>query len=84
MTVFAVHPEGVVAVKFKAAESADKMKMVMDGRWFSQRQLVADLYDGKTDYSAGQKKETVEEQQRRLDNFGAELDGDKKNDDPPK
>jgi len=74
VTVFPDHPEAVVAVKFKKPESAEKMRIVMDGRWFSQRQLSADLYDGKTDYSVGKKKETIEEQQARLEAFGAELE----------
>ena len=76
VTVFALHPEGVVAVKFKAPESAEKMRVVMDGRWFSQRQLEALLYDGKTDYSLGTRRETVEDQQKRLESFGSWLEGD--------
>merc|ERR1711998_793469 len=39
VTVFKDHPDGVVAVKFKENASAEKMLVVMNGRWFSQRKL---------------------------------------------
>jgi len=80
VTVFPEHPEGVIAVKFKMPESAEKMRMVMDGRWFSQRQLSAELFDGKTDYTLGVKRESIEDQEARLENFGDWLDGEKKDD----
>lgn len=39
----------------------------MNGRYFAQRQLVAEWYDGITNYKV---KESKEEEQKRLDAFG--------------
>jgi len=39
----------------------------MNGRFFAQRQLVAEWYDGITDYRV---RENEEEQKSRLDAFG--------------
>lgn len=64
------HPDGVAAVKFKDQGAALACIKLMDGRWYSQRKLEAALYDGKTDYSAGAKRESIDEQIARVDEFG--------------
>eukprot|EP00658_Telonema_sp_P-2_P078302 TRINITY_DN7300_c0_g2_i4.p2 TRINITY_DN7300_c0_g2~~TRINITY_DN7300_c0_g2_i4.p2 ORF type:complete len:231 (-),score=99.84 TRINITY_DN7300_c0_g2_i4:141-833(-) len=69
-TVFGHHPDAPVAIKFKDPRAADACVKVMNGRWFSQRQLEAELYDGKTDYSVGAKRETAEDQKKRVEEFG--------------
>eukprot|EP01132_Coremiostelium_polycephalum_P000827 gene827-1034_t len=63
ITIFERNPEGVVSVKFKDYESAQKCVALMNGRFFSGRQLEADFYDGFTDYHV---EETDEEKEERL------------------
>ena len=70
MTVYEHSEEGVLIVKFKTAEGAERCVERMKGRWFGGRQLQVEWFDG-TDYS---KKETEEETKRRLDRFGEELE----------
>lgn len=68
------HPEGVAAVVFKEFESADQCLEKMHGRWFAQRQLKAELWDGKTKYKI---KETQEEAEKRLESWDKFLEGEK-------
>ena len=70
MTVYEESEEGVLIVKFKAVEAAERCMTAMKGRWYGGRQLLVEWFDG-TDYS---RKETEEEQKRRLDKFGEELE----------
>ncbi len=51
VTVFPNHPAGVVSVKFKRPGAATLCIERMNGRWFSQRQVACEFWDGKTDYS---------------------------------
>jgi HIV Tat-specific factor 1 len=60
--IFEYNPEGVVIVKFESTLSAEKCVQKMNGRWFAQRQLKAELYDGWTDYDV---KESEEDQKLR-------------------
>jgi hypothetical protein len=50
--VFKTHPDGVVSVKFKDIEPAQKCISLMHGRFFGGRRLEAALWDGFTNYSA--------------------------------
>ena len=43
---FAADPECVASVRFESAEGAAACIAVMDGRWFNERKLGAELYDG--------------------------------------
>ena len=70
MTVYEHSEEGVLIVKFKAVEGAERCMERMKGRWYGGRQLQVEWFDG-TDYSH---KETEEETKRRLDRFGEELE----------
>eukprot|EP00871_Galdieria_phlegrea_P000399 jgi/Galph1/135/GphlegSOOS_G4803.1 len=78
VTVFEKNPEGVVAVRFQSAAAAESCIEVMSGRWFGGRQLVAEYYDGKTDY---RHKETEEERKQRIKNFEDWLGADQTTDD---
>lgn len=83
--IFEHNPNGVVAVKYEVGiawrlyasahltrssqEAAAAQRCVdrMDGRFFAGRTLSAHFYDGFTDYEV---KETDEERERRLAEFG--------------
>ena len=51
---------------------------VMNGRFFAKRQLVAEWYDGVTNYKV---KETEADQKRRLDSFGDWLENQSSSED---
>ncbi|GAM22556.1 hypothetical protein SAMD00019534_057310 [Acytostelium subglobosum LB1] len=63
ITIFERNPEGVATIKFKDFESAERCVALMEGRYFAQRQLHADYYDGYSDYHV---EETEEEREMRL------------------
>jgi hypothetical protein len=46
----------------------------MNGRFFDQRELKAYFWDGKTDYRI--LKESADELNKRIDDFGKWLEGD--------
>ena len=48
--IFDRHPEGVVSVRFADLESAERCIEVMNGRFFAKRRLLAEHWDGATDY----------------------------------
>lgn len=69
--VHELHPEGVAVVKFRQPEEADKCVQLMNGRWFNQRKIIAEIWDGKTKYKI---KETEAEIEERLNKYGDELE----------
>ncbi len=71
--VFEGSPDGVVAIKFVDWLGADRCIRAMNGRWFDQRQVIAEYYDGKSDYSVG---ESAEARAARDAAFASWLDGD--------
>lgn len=44
------HPEGVAQVNFKEVEAADACIQLLNGRWFGQRKITAETWDGKAKY----------------------------------
>jgi len=60
--IFEGNPDGVVVVKFDDHWPAVRCIEKMDGRWFAGRQIVADFYDGVSNYKV---EETEEQRQRR-------------------
>lgn len=44
------HPEGVAQVNMADPQEADLVVKLMNGRFFGQRKLTADTWDGKTKY----------------------------------
>jgi len=67
LTVFEGNPEGVIAIKYKTPAGAKACLEAMNGRFFGGRTLEAFYFDGKTNYKV---VETVEQQQKRLEEFG--------------
>lgn len=76
-TVFARHPEGVIAIKFASAAGAAACIGVMNGRFYAQRKISASLFDGVTDFSAPPKFVAAAEADEvaRIDDFGKWLEG---------
>lgn len=72
--VFPTNPEGVIVVKFKEPEHADSCIQKMRGRWFDGRRISAEKWDGITDFFV-KFKESEEEQQLRLEQYAAEIEG---------
>lgn len=44
------HPDGIAQIWFKDAEAADACVQLLNNRWFSQRKITAETWDGKTRY----------------------------------
>ncbi|KAK3031014.1 hypothetical protein RJ639_036864 [Escallonia herrerae] len=67
------HPQGVVLVRFKDRKDAQKCIELMNGRWFSQRQIHASLDDESINHAAVR---DLDYDAKRLEEFGAELEAD--------
>ncbi|ESW15964.1 hypothetical protein PHAVU_007G117900 [Phaseolus vulgaris] len=67
------HPQGVVLVKFKDRKDAQKCIELMNGRWFGGRQVHASEDDGSVNHALVR---DLQEDAIRLEQFGAELEGD--------
>ncbi|KAK7590256.1 hypothetical protein V9T40_001869 [Parthenolecanium corni] len=63
VVVYDKHPDGVAQIWFKDAEAADACVQLLNNRWFSQRKITAETWDGKTRYKI---QETPEEEEARL------------------
>lgn len=68
------HPEGIVQVNMSCPEEADECVNLLNGRWFGQRQLTAEIWDGKTKFKIA---ETDAQISQRLDNWDKFLESDK-------
>eukprot|EP00730_Choanoeca_flexa_P000686 TRINITY_DN10298_c0_g3_i1.p1 TRINITY_DN10298_c0_g3~~TRINITY_DN10298_c0_g3_i1.p1 ORF type:complete len:134 (-),score=13.97 TRINITY_DN10298_c0_g3_i1:176-577(-) len=55
------NPEGVIMVRYFDDESLGPAIATLNGRWFDQRQIVAEEWDGKTKYKVKESKEVLVE-----------------------
>ncbi|KAJ8674530.1 hypothetical protein QAD02_005792 [Eretmocerus hayati] len=69
VTIHDRHPEGVAQVTFKEPEEAQACVQLLNGRWFSQRQLTAEIWDGKTKYKIKETEEEIEARINKWDKF---------------
>ncbi|XP_043275183.1 HIV Tat-specific factor 1 homolog [Venturia canescens] len=67
------HPEGVAQVTFSDPAEAQACIQLLNGRWFAQRKLSAEIWDGKTKYKI---VETDAEIEARLDKWDKYLEGE--------
>ncbi|XP_063954481.1 17S U2 SnRNP complex component HTATSF1-like [Lytechinus pictus] len=74
--IFDRHPDGVVSVKFKDVENADKCIQALNGRWFAKRKLEAFHWDGKTDYKIEETDKEREERLKKWEDFLQDDDDD--------
>ncbi|XP_037518810.1 HIV Tat-specific factor 1 homolog [Rhipicephalus sanguineus] len=77
VVVYDRHPEGIATVTFKEPEEADACISRMNGRWFAQRQLSAETWDGRTRYKIFETEEELEERLKKWDDY-LEADEDEK------
>ncbi|CAO1368194.1 unnamed protein product [Diamesa serratosioi] len=71
VTVYDRHPEGVAQISMGDPEEADLLIQLMNGRFFGQRKLVAEAWDGKTKYKIA---ETEDDKNARLDKWDKYLE----------
>ncbi|XP_039293512.1 HIV Tat-specific factor 1 homolog [Nilaparvata lugens] len=69
ITVHDRHPEGVAQINFKEVEAADACIQLMNGRWFGQRKITAEAWDGKTKYKIQETEEEIERRIKKWDKF---------------
>lgn len=50
VVIYDRHPEGVAQVTFREPAEAQACIQLLNGRWFSQRKISAEIWDGKTKY----------------------------------
>ncbi|XP_068143182.1 17S U2 SnRNP complex component HTATSF1 [Drosophila tropicalis] len=66
VVIYDRHPEGIAQVNMSSPEEADVVIQMMQGRFFGQRQLTAEHWDGKTKYKI---EESAVEAEKRLSNW---------------
>eukprot|EP00457_Paulinella_chromatophora_P005683 gb/GEZN01005700.1/.p1 GENE.gb/GEZN01005700.1/~~gb/GEZN01005700.1/.p1 ORF type:complete len:501 (-),score=110.82 gb/GEZN01005700.1/:176-1678(-) len=77
ITVFEGNAEGVVAIKFKLPSSAKACIELMHDRFFAQRQIVCEFFDG-TDYRVGVEaaEGQIDDLEKRVEEFGKFLESE--------
>jgi len=68
VTIFPEHEVGVAVVRFRSARAAELCIETMHERWFDERRLVAEYWDGVTDFRP---KRTEEEENIRIEEFAS-------------
>ncbi|XP_012258683.2 HIV Tat-specific factor 1 homolog [Athalia rosae] len=63
------HPEGVAQVTFKEPAEAQACIQLLNGRWFAQKQISAEIWDGKTKYKIVETEAEIEERIAKWDKF---------------
>lgn len=63
------HPEGVAQVTFKEPSEAQACIQLLNGRWFAQKQISAEIWDGKTKYKIAETEAEIEERIAKWDKF---------------
>ncbi|XP_031784805.1 HIV Tat-specific factor 1 homolog [Nasonia vitripennis] len=74
VTIYDRHPEGVAQVTFKEPEEAQACIQLLNGRWFDQRRITAEIWDGKTKYKILETEEQIEARINKWDKFLEEQD----------
>eukprot|EP01025_Chloroclados_australasicus_P061196 TRINITY_DN8001_c0_g1_i5.p1 TRINITY_DN8001_c0_g1~~TRINITY_DN8001_c0_g1_i5.p1 ORF type:complete len:636 (+),score=106.64 TRINITY_DN8001_c0_g1_i5:102-1910(+) len=76
LKIYKHNKDGVVMVRFALPSQAQECIKLLNKRWFGGRQVFAHLWDGFTNYNI-KPEESAEEQERRLEQFAKELEGQK-------
>ncbi|XP_046753611.1 HIV Tat-specific factor 1 homolog isoform X2 [Diprion similis] len=63
------HPDGVAQVTFKEPAEAQACIQLLNGRWFAQKKISAELWDGKTKYKIVETEAEIEERIAKWDKF---------------
>ncbi|XP_069686436.1 17S U2 SnRNP complex component HTATSF1 [Periplaneta americana] len=67
--VYDRHPEGVAQVTFREPEEADACVALLNGRWFGQRKITAETWDGKTKYKVAETEAEIQQRLQKWDKF---------------
>lgn len=80
--MFDNHPDGVMMVYFKTAESADDCIAALHHRWFSKRRIMATTWDGRTKFEIEESEAEREERLAKWEKFleSADAKQDKESD----
>ncbi|XP_071627874.1 17S U2 SnRNP complex component HTATSF1 [Temnothorax longispinosus] len=71
------HPEGVAQVTFREPAEAQACVQLLNGRWFSQRKISAEIWDGKTKYKITETDAEIEARIQKWDKFLDQEDEEK-------
>ncbi|KZC03769.1 PREDICTED: HIV Tat-specific factor 1 homolog [Dufourea novaeangliae] len=71
VVIYDRHPEGVAQVTFREPTEAQACVQLLNGRWFSQRKISAEIWDGKKKYKVNETDEQIE---ARIDKWSKYLD----------
>ncbi|XP_076233245.1 RRM1_TatSF1_like and RRM2_TatSF1_like domain-containing protein barc [Calliopsis andreniformis] len=63
------HPEGVAQVTFREPAEAQACVQLLNGRWFSQRKISAEIWDGKTKYKVAETDAEIEARLAKWDKY---------------
>lgn len=74
------HPEGVAQVTFREPAEAQACVQLLNGRWFSQRKISAEIWDGKTKYKIIETDAEIEARMEKWDNYLEHQDGERAQD----
>ncbi|XP_018317730.1 HIV Tat-specific factor 1 homolog [Mycetomoellerius zeteki] len=71
------HPEGVAQVTFREPTEAQACVQLLNGRWFSQRKISAEIWDGKTKYKITETDAEIEARIKKWDKYLEQEDEEK-------
>ncbi|KAL3274889.1 hypothetical protein HHI36_019671 [Cryptolaemus montrouzieri] len=71
------HPEGVAQINMGNPEEADEVVKLLNGRFFSKRQLIAEIWDGKTKFKIAETDSQISQRIDKWDKFLEEGENNK-------
>lgn len=69
VTIFDRHPEGVAQINMGNPEEAEEVVKLLNGRYFMQRLLSAEIWDGKTKYKIAETDAEINQRIKGWDEF---------------
>ncbi|XP_064544618.1 17S U2 SnRNP complex component HTATSF1 [Drosophila montana] len=69
VVIYDRHPEGIAQINMSTPEEADVVIQMMQGRYFGQRQLSAEHWDGKTKYKIDESAAEASERLSKWDEY---------------
>ncbi|KAL6266241.1 hypothetical protein P5V15_003100 [Pogonomyrmex californicus] len=77
VVIYDRHPEGVAQVTFREPAEAQACVQLLNGRWFSQRKISAEIWDGKTKYKITETDAEIEARLEKWDKYLEQEDEEK-------
>ncbi|XP_054014756.1 HIV Tat-specific factor 1 homolog [Hylaeus anthracinus] len=78
VVIYDRHPEGVAQVTFREPAEAQACIQLLNGRWFSQRKISAEIWDGKTKYKVLETDAEIEARIAKWDKYLDDADEEKR------